>query len=179
MWEYIVGVLLEKIFKTKYWDYSKKKIQFQGRICLVNSIYWGILGVIFVRIVHPFMIKIVESVNLMFLIIAISVITIILIIDTIISIVKTVKIEKTLDKVYELNAEIKKKLYELKSMDSKSKENIQAVVDKLNKERERKIKRLYRFVLKMKRAFPTVNTNAINEILEIKNDIKNKIKKGK
>ena len=22
LWEYIVGVILEKLFKTKYWDYS-------------------------------------------------------------------------------------------------------------------------------------------------------------
>ena len=35
-WEYIVGVLLEKIFKTKYWDYSEHKFNFQGRICLTN-----------------------------------------------------------------------------------------------------------------------------------------------
>ena len=42
-WEYLVGVLLEKIFHTKYWDYSEQKFNFQGRICLVNSICWGIL----------------------------------------------------------------------------------------------------------------------------------------
>ena len=48
LWEYVVGVLLEKIFHTKYWDYSKQKFNFQGRICLVNSICWGILGLIFI-----------------------------------------------------------------------------------------------------------------------------------
>ena len=43
IWEYIVGVILEKIFNTKYWDYSDHKFNFQGRICLTNSIYWGVL----------------------------------------------------------------------------------------------------------------------------------------
>ena len=38
LWEYIVGVILEKIFHTKYWDYSHLKYNFQGRICLKNSI---------------------------------------------------------------------------------------------------------------------------------------------
>ena len=52
-WEYIVGVFLEKVFKTKYWDYSDHKIQFQGRICLTNSIAWGFLGVGFINIIHP------------------------------------------------------------------------------------------------------------------------------
>ena len=37
-WEYIVGVILEKLFNTKYWDYSNHKFNFQGRICLTNSI---------------------------------------------------------------------------------------------------------------------------------------------
>ena len=53
LWEYIVGVLLEKIFHTKYWDYSNYKINIQGRICLTNSLYWGALGVIFIKIIHP------------------------------------------------------------------------------------------------------------------------------
>ena len=54
LWEYLVGYLLEKIFKTKYWDYSDHKINIKGRVCLSNSICWGILGVIFVKYIHPF-----------------------------------------------------------------------------------------------------------------------------
>lgn len=42
-WEYIVGVLLEKLFKTKYWDYSDHKFNIQGRVCLTNSICWGVI----------------------------------------------------------------------------------------------------------------------------------------
>ena len=45
LWEYIVGVLLEKNIPYKVLgDYSDHKINFQGRICLSNSIYWGVLG---------------------------------------------------------------------------------------------------------------------------------------
>ena len=53
LWEYVVGVMLEKMFHTKFWDYSNHKVNFQGRICLINSIYWGILGVVFIKIIHP------------------------------------------------------------------------------------------------------------------------------
>ena len=49
LWEYLVGWLLEKVFKTKYWDYSDHKFNFKGRICLTNSIFWGILGVLFIN----------------------------------------------------------------------------------------------------------------------------------
>ena len=54
IWEYLVGVLLEKLFKTKYWDYSDHKFNYKGRICLTNSLAWGILGVLFTKYIHPF-----------------------------------------------------------------------------------------------------------------------------
>ena len=54
IWEYLVAVILEKLFKTKYWDYSNIKFNFQGRICLKNSIYWGLLGVLLVFVIQPF-----------------------------------------------------------------------------------------------------------------------------
>ena len=52
-WEYIVAVILEKLFKTKYWDYSNLRFNFQGRICLKNSIYWGLLGVLLIFVIQP------------------------------------------------------------------------------------------------------------------------------
>lgn len=62
-WEYVVGVFLETVFHTKYWDYSDHKINFQGRICLTNSIFWGILGIIFVKYLHPFIQKIMIQID--------------------------------------------------------------------------------------------------------------------
>lgn len=59
LWEYLVGVLLEKLFKTKYWDYSSHKFNYKGRICLTNSLAWGILGVLFTKYIHPFIEQIV------------------------------------------------------------------------------------------------------------------------
>lgn len=36
------GFVLEKIFKTKWWDYSKEPFNFKGYICLKFSLLWGI-----------------------------------------------------------------------------------------------------------------------------------------
>ena len=33
IWEYVVGWMLEKLFNTKYWDYSQQKFNIQGRVC--------------------------------------------------------------------------------------------------------------------------------------------------
>lgn len=51
--EYVVGVLMESIFKVKYWDYSEHRFQFQGRICLQSSLAWGALSVLLVYVLHP------------------------------------------------------------------------------------------------------------------------------
>ena len=53
VFEYIVGVVMEKIFKVKYWDYSKQRFQFQGYICLRSSLCWGFLGLILTGVIHP------------------------------------------------------------------------------------------------------------------------------
>ena len=51
--EYVVGVIMEKLFKVKYWDYSTHRFQFQGRICLQSSLCWGFLGLILAQVIHP------------------------------------------------------------------------------------------------------------------------------
>lgn len=50
--EYVTGVVMEKLFKVRYWDYSYKKFHFQGHICLGSSIAWGFLGIFLVKVVH-------------------------------------------------------------------------------------------------------------------------------
>ena len=52
--EYFTGFILEKIFKTHWWDYSKEKFNLHGYICLKFSIYWGIFGTLLYYFIHPF-----------------------------------------------------------------------------------------------------------------------------
>ncbi len=44
--EYLVSVVLEMIFDMKWWDYSFKKFNLNGRICLENSLLFGVLGIL-------------------------------------------------------------------------------------------------------------------------------------
>ena len=45
--EYITAVVMEALFKVRYWDYSHKKIHFQGRISLESTLAWGLCTVVF------------------------------------------------------------------------------------------------------------------------------------
>ena len=53
VFEYFVGVVMEKIFKVKYWDYSRHRFQFRGYICLKSSLCWGLLGLLLTRFIQP------------------------------------------------------------------------------------------------------------------------------
>lgn len=57
--EYITALLMEEIFHTSWWDYSRNKYNFQGRICLGASIGWGFFTVALFKILHPFVERIV------------------------------------------------------------------------------------------------------------------------
>lgn len=60
--EYFTGFLLEKIFKTKYWDYTDDPLNINGRICLHFSLMWGAVSLAIVKIIHPIVSSIVDSI---------------------------------------------------------------------------------------------------------------------
>jgi uncharacterized membrane protein len=55
--EYIGSLILEKAFHIKLWDYSKHFANINGRICLLNSSRFGILGVAVVYFIHPLIVN--------------------------------------------------------------------------------------------------------------------------
>ena len=186
-WEYIVGVILEKLFHTKYWDYSNHKYNFQGRICLTNSICWGFLGVAFVKIIHPFIQGLISKIDMQIIYYSITIIAVIMLVDLIATIVKVKNIKLTLEKVDKINKEIKEKLKEIgkiskeaeeekDSIKTKTVENIQTIIDNLNKKKNRTILRLYKNIYRLKKAFPAINTKEVTEVLNKKIEIRKKKK---
>lgn len=51
--EYFTGVIMEKIFHVRYWDYSDEAFNFQGHICLLCSLAWGAFSILMVKVIHP------------------------------------------------------------------------------------------------------------------------------
>ncbi|MCD8249165.1 MAG: hypothetical protein LUC60_04850 [Lachnospiraceae bacterium] len=50
--EYVTGIVMLRLFKVRYWDYSNQHFQFQGHICLSSTIVWGFLSLLMVYVVH-------------------------------------------------------------------------------------------------------------------------------
>ena len=55
--EYITSYLMEKIFNTKWWDYTEYKFNLNGRICLIASLFWGFAIVFFIQVCNPLLIS--------------------------------------------------------------------------------------------------------------------------
>ena len=44
--EYFTSYFLEKIYHTRWWDYTNRKFNINGRICLETMIPFGVLGIL-------------------------------------------------------------------------------------------------------------------------------------
>lgn len=51
--EYMTSLIMEKVFKARWWDYSTKKMNIDGRVCLSNLIAFGILGILVMYVINP------------------------------------------------------------------------------------------------------------------------------
>lgn len=189
LWEYIVGWGLEKIFHTKYWDYTNNKFNIKGRVCLLNSLFWGVLGVVFIKYMHPFVTEKIDTINETFLTICTIALSLSIIVDMIVTIIKVNNISINLEKLKEVTTKIKEKLDEIEvetrqitkeKLEERikiGKENLQETIDEL-KYKQMKIKRkLLRQTNRLKNAFPTMKSEAIEKISEFLKEMKENIKK--
>ena len=114
--EYFTSYVLEKVFKVRWWDYSHKKFNINGRICLETMIPFGIIGVCLVYFINPFFLNILNMVNSTILGIIFYLILLVFIADCIISLkvissIKVITSNIVKDNTDEVNKKIKEKIF--------------------------------------------------------------------
>ena len=118
--EYYTSYLMEKLFKARWWDYSHKKYNINGRICLDNILAFGILGLLMMYFINPFVVKMLGFVSTKVLNIFAIVIFVIFLVDNIVSL-KVIsgfkKVAKSIHK--DSTEEITKKVREILSSQGK------------------------------------------------------------
>ena len=83
--EYSTSYILEKIFRARWWDYSTKKFNINGRICLDTMIPFGIGGVLIVCYINPILTSLYQVINNVTLNTIVLIIFVIFLIDNIVS----------------------------------------------------------------------------------------------
>ena len=60
--EYLISFLQETFTNSVSWDYSQKLLNINGRTTIIFMMFWGLLGVIFVYIIYPFLSNSIEKI---------------------------------------------------------------------------------------------------------------------
>jgi uncharacterized membrane protein len=117
--EFVTSVAMEKLFHARWWDYSEKPFNIQGRICLQHTMYWGISSVVFVYLIHPFFSRYAEmlfppeSPKRVYTVIL--VILVIFVLDIINAVRNAMDVKKVMDKVHKLSDSITNMANDIKS----------------------------------------------------------------
>lgn len=62
--EFVTGILMFKIFKVRYWDYSSDFLNIKGYVCLKASIVWGLFSLFLVNSLHPVLYNFLKNINI-------------------------------------------------------------------------------------------------------------------
>lgn len=51
--EYVISLIGELILNVRWWDYSDRFLNINGRICFLYSIFWGLLAIYLMKVINP------------------------------------------------------------------------------------------------------------------------------
>lgn len=149
--EYFTSYFMEIIFKARWWDYSQRKFNINGRICLETLIPFGIAGTFILYIANPFIMKYINMIPELGLHIFTVVFLLIYVTDMIVSF---------------------KIILNLKEMTKEFKDNTIEISTKVKKIIRKKLF-LYR---RLARAFPKIQNNILYDKWD---EMKKKIEESK
>ena len=117
--EYFTSYIMEKIFKARWWDYSAKKYNINGRICLETVVPFGIVGCLVMYVLNPITFKYLNMLSNSMLNIISAICFTIFITDNIVSYnvissftktVKTINVGKIKDNTEEITKKVREVL---------------------------------------------------------------------
>lgn len=104
--ELVTGIVMESIFKIKYWDYSQKKYNYKGYICLSSSLLWGFFTIAMNEGIHPMILRGLEALPALPVMLVSSVVTILLVFDVGMSVKEALDLRRLLEHMEEMRREV-------------------------------------------------------------------------
>ncbi len=106
--EFVTGFTLEKIYKCRWWDYSDRRFNLWGYICLRFSLIWGLVGAIFVKVINPIVIVLLSIIPLWLGVPLLWALTAAFIVDTAASVMAARHLVSRIDELDKIAKEIHK-----------------------------------------------------------------------
>ena len=183
--EFVAGFLLEKIFHERWWDYSDRKLNIGGYVCLEFSVIWGLFCFLLYEAVHPLVKNIVGLIPLNMLkyldlgLVIIMTIDLIATINTLIGINKKLKVlDKIRMDIRKVSDRIGTRVYDrtiaLENKQEEIKKNPE-IIEIENRIRELKERKAILGERRILRAFPNL-TDRLEETQIAYEELKERIK---
>jgi uncharacterized membrane protein len=109
--EYFTSWAMEEIFHMRWWDYSHRKYNLNGRVCLLNSSLFGIMSVFVVYFVHPLTDDLIHSFSFLTLEKSIGVFSVVFVTDIIFTVMELFRRKHILE-IVQTSMEAVQKSYE-------------------------------------------------------------------
>ena len=159
--ELVTGFVLEKVFRHKWWDYSKERWNLGGYVCARFSLLWGLVCISAVKIIFPLVDKFIAILPFTATLVVIIVLCSFMLIDFIGTVATIVKLNKRLKALDAINAKIH-------ALSDKMGKTVADGTLKLISAKEKLIKRPSVFTRRIIKAFPTMSTKKYNSFDELK-----------
>lgn len=104
--ELITGFALDKMFHTKWWDYSDLPFNIGGYICLKFSVLWGLVCVALIKGLHPVVLRVINFVPQTLGVILLIIFSMVFISDVIITVITINHLTKRMKLMDELAGKI-------------------------------------------------------------------------
>lgn len=157
--ELAVGLGMEKLFNTRWWDYSHEKFNYRGYICPKVSILWGLGCVLVIKVVQPLVETVVNHIPFNVGIIFICIMAVLIAIDLTASLCAVAKLNKRLKQIDDISALMLKGSIKIGEKLANETNEILEKYEKLLAIRDRQTERFLR-------AFPNIRSVTHSESME-------------
>lgn len=174
--ELITGLVMEFLFKVKYWDYSDHNYNYKGVICIQSTLFWGMLSLLLTYNLHELVEKIVFKFTHTALVTAVIIISVLFICDAVFSVKSAFDIRYVMENIAIAREELNKLIAE-KVENSETATAFKERINKLNVERQKYLSKLNLLNRLQIRSHPKSTSKRFAEAYkEIKEAINKRIK---
>ena len=138
--EYITGYVMELLFKMRYWDYTGKKGNINGYICLQSSIAWGFLSLLLIHFIHPPIGRWVERLPHLALLIVVIVISCVFVSDVIVSFRAAFNLRHVLEEMERVRMQLEEARVQLELARAEARDRLEELGEDIREDNRRRQK---------------------------------------
>ncbi len=128
--EFFTSLIMEKLFAARWWDYTYELFNLSGRICLKHSLYWGVISIAFVKVIHPAVDNLYSKINGDYLIYILIGVLAVFTADVINAVIKAADIRKLQLKLSGLIDTLSSEFISIKETVGEKYDSVQSAIEK-------------------------------------------------